>query len=93
MHKFNGFDIQKRIIRNYPIPSAANVVGYIGEVNEEVARKNKYYQQGELIGKDGIERQYEKELRGIKGKKYLTRNNLNKITGSFKNGAIRYFSC
>ena len=88
MHKFNGFDIQKRVIRNYPIPSAANVVGYIGEVNEEVARKNKYYQQGELIGKDGIERQYEKELRGIKGKKYLTRNNLNKITGSFKNGKL-----
>ena len=88
MHKFNGFDIQKRIIRNYPIASAANIVGYINEVDDKIAKNDDYYQQGELIGKDGIEKQYEKELRGIKGKKYLTRNNLNKITGAYQNGAL-----
>ena len=33
-----------------------------------MAKINNYYQQGELIGKDGIERQYEKILRGKKGK-------------------------
>jgi penicillin-binding protein 2 len=86
LHKFTGFYIQKRIIRNYPIKAAANVLGYIGEVNEERARKSDYYQQGELEGKDGVEKQYENILRGKKGKKYLKRNNLNKVTGSFKNG-------
>lgn len=86
LHKYQGFFIQKRIIREYPINAAANVLGYIGEVNEALAKTNNYYQPGELIGKDGIEKQYEEYLRGRKGKKLFTRNNLNKITGSYKNG-------
>jgi len=86
LHKYDGFFIQKRVIRKYPINAAANVLGYIGEVNEQLAKKNTYYQAGELIGKDGIEKQYEIFLRGIKGKKLFNRNNLNIITGSFKNG-------
>ncbi|TYQ00437.1 penicillin-binding protein 2 [Tenacibaculum adriaticum] len=86
LHKFKGFYIQKRIIRNYPIKSAANVLGYISEVNERVAKNSDYYEQGELIGWWGVEKQYEKELRGIKGKKHLKRNNLNKITGRYKKG-------
>ena len=86
LHKFKGFYIQKRIIRNYPIKSAANVLGYISEVNEHVAKKSDYYEQGELIGWWGVEKQYEKELRGVKGKKHFKRNNRNKITGSYKNG-------
>ena len=86
LHKFQGFYIQKRIIREYPINAAANVLGYIGEVNEALAKKSDYYQAGELIGKDGIEKQYEHYLRGRKGKKYFKRNNLNKVTGSYKNG-------
>lgn len=86
LHKYSGFYIQKRIIRNYPIKAAANVLGYIGEVNEERARKSNYYEQGELEGKDGVEKQYENILRGKKGKKYLQRNNLNKVTGSYKEG-------
>ncbi|MFY0603878.1 MAG: penicillin-binding protein 2 [Flavobacteriaceae bacterium] len=86
LHKFKGFYIQKRIIRDYPIKSAANILGYISEVNEEIAKKNEYYQQGELIGAWGIEKEYEKVLRGIKGKKHLQRDRLNKIIGSFKNG-------
>jgi penicillin-binding protein 2 len=88
LHKFKGFYIQKRIIRNYPIKSAANIVGYISEVNEEVAKKNKYYQQGELIGAWGVEKQYEEALRGVKGKKYLQKNRLNKIIGPYKEGTL-----
>ncbi|MDY0780716.1 penicillin-binding protein 2 [Tenacibaculum sp. IB213877] len=86
LHKYKGFYIQKRIIRNYPIKSAANVVGYISEVNEQVAKNSDYYEQGELIGWWGVEKEYENVLRGIKGKKHFKRNNLNKITGSYKDG-------
>ena len=86
LHKFKGFYIQKRIIRNYPIKSAANILGYISEVNEYVAKKSDYYEQGELIGWWGVEKQYENELRGIKGKKHFKKNNLSKITGAYKNG-------
>ncbi len=88
LHKYKGFYIQKRIIRNYPLKSAANVLGYISEVNEQLAKKSDYYQQGELIGWWGVERQYEKELRGKKGKKYLKRNNLNRIIGPYKEGVF-----
>ncbi|WBX73370.1 penicillin-binding protein 2 [Tenacibaculum pacificus] len=84
--KYKGFYIQKRIIRNYPVKSGANVLGFIAEVNEQKARTNNYYEQGELIGKLGVEKQYEKILRGVKGRKFFKRNNLNKITGSYKNG-------
>jgi len=88
LHKYNGFYIQKRIIRDYPINAADNVLGYIGEVNEEKARNSNDYEQGELEGKEGVERQYETLLRGVKGKKYFNRNRFNKVTGSYKNGLM-----
>ena len=86
LHKFKGFYIQRRIIRNYPIKSAANILGFLGEVNEQQAKKSEYYENGELIGKSGIENYYENDLRGVKGKKYFNRDNLNRITGSYKSG-------
>ncbi|QNM84746.1 penicillin-binding protein 2 [Polaribacter pectinis] len=86
LHKYKGFFIQKRIIREYPINAAANVLGYIGEVNDNLARKSNYYEAGELIGKDGVEVEYEEYLRGRKGKKYLHRNRFNKVTGSYRDG-------
>ena len=86
LHNFKGFYIQKRNIRNYPIASAANVLGYISEVKESELRKNSKYQQGELIGTTGIEKSYDSVLRGVKGKKFLHRDRLNKIIGSFKAG-------
>jgi len=88
MYKFNGFYIQKRSIRNYPINSAANILGYISEVNEARIKKDKYYQQGELIGFSGVEKQYEKDLRGIKGVKRFQKDKFNKIIGSYKNGTL-----
>lgn len=86
LSKFKGFYIQKRIIRKYPIRSAANILGYISEVKESTAINSNEYEQGELIGAWGIEKQYEKNLRGIKGKKYLKLNKLNVTTGSYKDG-------
>lgn len=86
MHKYKGFYIERKLLRNYPNNSAANVLGYVNEVNDETSKKNPYYQPGEQIGTTGVEKQYEELLRGIKGVKYLQRDNFNKITGSYKNG-------
>ena len=86
MHKFKGFYIQKRALREYPINSAANVVGYIGEVNDEFILNNSYYQQGELVGIQGVEKEYEEALRGIKGVKFIQKNRFNREMGSYKNG-------
>ncbi|WP_196889583.1 penicillin-binding protein 2 [Aureivirga sp. CE67] len=86
MHKFNGFFIQKNMLREYPINSAANVLGYLSEVNKEIMDVKPYYQLGDNIGFAGIEKYYEKELRGRKGVKYFKTNKHNKIIGSFKGG-------
>ncbi|NLP57338.1 penicillin-binding protein 2 [Lutibacter sp. B1] len=86
MHKFRGFYIQKRSLRQYPIKSAPNVLGYISEVNERMIEKNPYYQLGELIGTAGVEKTYEDDLRGTKGVKYIQRNRFNKEIGPYKNG-------
>ena len=86
LHKFKGFYIQKRNIRDYPINSAANVLGYISEVNELEAKNNPKFQQGELVGSSGVEKSYDSILRGVKGKKFLHRNRLNKIIGKYKEG-------
>lgn len=86
MFRYKGFYIQKRMLRDYPFSSAANVLGYISQVNELKAKNNPYYQQGELIGTQGVEKQYEEILRGKKGVKFFKRNIHNKIVGSYKEG-------
>jgi penicillin-binding protein 2 len=86
MYKFKGFYIQKRSLREYPVKSASNVLGYISEVNEGMIAKNPYYQLGELIGTAGVEATYEETLRGIKGVKYIQRDRFNKEIGPYKNG-------
>ena len=86
LYKFKGFYIQKRSLREYPIKSAPNVLGYISEVNEGMIQKNPYYQLGELIGTAGIEKTYEEILRGTKGVKFIQRDRYNKEIGSYKNG-------
>ncbi|MDY8136806.1 penicillin-binding protein 2 [Aquimarina sp. 2201CG5-10] len=86
MRKFEGFYIQKRSLRNYHITNAANVLGYIGEVNEALISKDPYYLSGDLIGIDGVEKQYEKELRGLKGIKRIQKDRFNRDIGPYKNG-------
>ena len=86
MHKFTGFYIQKRSLREYPLKSAPNILGYISEVTEGMIDSNPYYQLGELIGTAGIEFTYEEVLRGTKGVKRIQRDRFNKEIGPYKNG-------
>jgi len=86
LHKFKGFSIQKKSARFYPNFSSANIVGYVNEVNDELAKKNADYEQGELVGTQGVEKQYERLLRGKKGIKFKLRDRLNKVIGAYKNG-------
>lgn len=88
MRKYTGFYIQKRSLRDYVTNSAANVLGYISEVNETDLRTNPYYTAGELKGRTGIEKQYEDALRGRKGVKYIQKDRFNRDIGKFKNGKL-----
>ena len=84
--KYPGFFIQKKSLRDYKISIASNLLGYISEVNENEINDQSYYNIGELIGRQGIEKSYEKILRGKKGVKYFQKDRFNRIIGPYKNG-------
>ena len=86
MWKYKGFYIQKRALRDYQVSNSANVFGYIAEVNQSIIKKNPYYLMGDLIGKSGIEMEYEEVLRGEKGVKYLQMDRFNRKIGPYKEG-------
>lgn len=86
LYKFPGFYIQNRTIREYEYPNAANVLGSIGEVNRKDIEKDAYYVQGDYSGRTGVERSYEKELRGVKGVEILLRDAHGRIKGRYEEG-------
>ena len=84
--KFKGFYLQKKSIRKYQDPIAANLLGYVSEVSKKDLKKNQYYTLGELIGRQGVEEFYERQLRGVKGKKFFQKDRFNRIIGSYEYG-------
>lgn len=57
--------------RNYPYGTmAAHVLGFIGEVGEKELAQNKALEQGDLIGKRGVELMYDQYLRGKDGAEF-----------------------
>ena len=82
---FEGFYLRKNSVRDYIKPFASNVIGYTGEVDRNDIADNSYYEKGEMIGKQGIEKYYEDELKGIKGKKYFQKDRFNRVIGPFNN--------
>lgn len=84
--RFPGFYVQKRSIRQYQYPYAAHVLGDVAEVSPADIEEDDYYQPGDYIGKLGVERSYEKELRGEKGVQILLRDAHGRIQGKYQNG-------
>jgi len=84
--KYKGFSVRKKSNRKYLLSSASNILGYISEVNDYEVRDDSYYESGELIGRQGIEKAYEEKLRGFKGVNYFQKDKFNRITGPYKNG-------
>ena len=73
-YRFPGVDIQARLFRQYPLgQTASHMIGYIGRVNKKDAERLEEgedaanYRGTEYIGKEGLEKSYEKELHGITG--------------------------
>ncbi len=88
MHKYEGFYIQKRSLRDYQIDFGANFLGYIQEVNQRMIKRDPYYHSGDLIGRQGVEQQYEEVLRGVKGVKRFQKDRFNRVIASYKDGAL-----
>lgn len=86
LYKYPGFFVQSRTLREYPSKSAAQVLGYVGEVSPSNIEKDKYYRSGDYIGITGLEKAYENELRGIKGVNNYMVDVHNRIKGKFNAG-------
>ena len=86
LYRFPGFYVQKRSVRQYQRPIAAHVLGDVAEVSQSDIEDDDYYQPGDYIGKMGIEREYEKDLRGVKGVQILLRDAHGQIQGRYQDG-------
>ncbi len=89
MSEFPGFTVQPHPIRTYPDSTAAQFLGYIGEVNDDkIAKSGGYYHPGDYIGITGVEKAYENVLRGQRGVKNLLVDSKGVPQGSYANGAL-----
>ncbi len=65
--------------RQYPQDGfAAHVTGYVGEISEAELDAPQFidYHQGDIIGKDGLEKQYDSTLRGVDGQQRVLVDNM-----------------
>ncbi len=86
LYRFKGFYVQSRSIRKYPKQVAAHLLGYISEVRESDIEKNPSYKLGDYIGVSGLEKEYEEQLKGLKGSKIVMVDSRNREMGSFQDG-------
>ena len=88
LFRSRGFSIRERAIRRYACSNGAHVLGDVAEVSPKEIEKDNYYEAGDYIGKQGVERSYEADLRGEKGVQVLLRDARGRIQGHYKNGAF-----
>ncbi|MFA5620572.1 MAG: penicillin-binding protein 2 [Weeksellaceae bacterium] len=87
LYLYPSMSIVKRPERQYHVNSAGNILGYINEANESyIKTDSNYYRPGDLVGISGVEKSYEKELRGVKGVRNYIADRLMKKVGPYKDG-------
>jgi penicillin-binding protein 2 len=87
LYAYKGFFVQNRTVRFYPEAIAAQLLGYVGEVDDKIIKKqNGFYKQGDYIGLSGLEGSYEKILRGQRGVRNVLFDVHNVEKGSYENG-------
>ncbi|WP_313385574.1 penicillin-binding transpeptidase domain-containing protein [Chishuiella sp.] len=87
LYLYPAFSIIKRPERKYMVNTAGNILGYINEANPSYIKSDSiYYQPGDLVGIAGVEKSYEKDLRGVKGVKNLIVDRTMSVVGPYKNG-------
>ncbi len=88
MFQYPGFYVQTRTLREYTRPIAAHALGYVGEVDQAILESDPYYQLGDYIGITGVEKAYEKYLRGKKGKQVFLKDVHNQTIESYQGGRL-----
>jgi penicillin-binding protein 2 len=65
-----GVKVEIEAVRNYLNKElGAHMIGYVGEISdpEYKKRKNEGYELGNIVGKFGLEKVYDKDIRGVNG--------------------------
>jgi len=89
MYNYRGFSVRTRTIRYYPDSVAGHFLGYMQEVTaKDIEKHDGYYKPGDYIGKSGIEKAYEVDLRGTKGVTHMLFNVHNVAEGRYNNGKL-----
>lgn len=86
LYLFPGFFIQTRTVRQYNYAAASNILGNIREVSAADVEADRYYRSGDYTGDLGVEKSYERELRGVKGVEILMKDAYGRIKGKYENG-------
>ncbi len=84
-----GVDYIVEMQRGYPIGiKGSHSFGYTKEISpNQLSKEKDYYIPGDYVGHNGIEKQYEKDLRGVKGFNYVLVNSKRKEIGKYKEGS------
>lgn len=83
-----GVDYIVEMQRGYPAGvMGSHMFGYTKEISpQQLKSENDYYEPGDYVGHNGIEKTYEKVLRGVKGFNFILVDSKRKEIGKFKNG-------
>ena len=86
---YPGIDVQSVPIRSYPSlagENVAHVLGYVGSVtDEDLKNQNVNYYRNEVVGKTGLETQYNQYLRGTPGVRTVLVNRKEVVTKQSRN--------
>lgn len=89
LSEFKGFYEEPMSMRDYPYPNGANIFGYLNEINgPELNSDRRFYRVGDFIGRSGLEKYYEYELRGKKGTKVILTSSRGKLVDNFAEGKL-----
>src|SRR6185436_5105637 len=85
---FPSVEVEQTSLRDYPDgPAVAHAVGYVGEVGEsQLSAEAGALEQGDIVGKAGVERTYDPALRGRRGWRLVTVNSLGRQLGEYQPG-------
>ncbi|MDP3682574.1 MAG: penicillin-binding protein 2, partial [Ignavibacteria bacterium] len=88
MEHLSGVDYVIEMQRGYSFGAmGSHVFGYSKEISPaQLKKEEEYYQPGDLIGSIGLEKKYEKDLRGVKGYNYILVDSRRREVGKYKDG-------
>jgi penicillin-binding protein 2 len=82
--RFPGVGVESRPVRFYPRPqgiSAAQALGYLGQVRQEEVGDDRGLVADDLVGRSGLEQQYDTVLRGVPGRTVVAVDARGLVTG------------